>query len=312
MHSWSDEQARWVFRRSATLRARGTKPVNGIVLPTLEFFPDRLDTSKKTVKRFFARTLELAGLDFLDVRLDIVDEEAAQGGSCSSGGCSAPGIPQTKLKRLERDGDGFIARLSSTELGHPTVLATVMVRTVSSMFLTELDCLATFAPSEREGAIDLAGALLGFGPILMNGSAIEVKGCSGMKVHSVTSLSSGEMALAVAIACKLEGARATDIARHLGGAASAAFAEGVRFVGANGDLVERIDNTPGSVEENYFQLKEPGGLFSRAFKIFQRDDDDLAALEKQIQKKTAKTPKDVAREERMRELRDLVEETLRS
>jgi len=189
------------------------------------------------------------------------------------------------------------------------------VRIVASMFLVELDCLGSFAPSEREAAVDLAATLLGFGPFIVNGSAIETKGCSGMKVHGVTTLSPGEAALALAVSCALESVEPAAVAKYLGRVGLECFADATRYVGGNTSVVERIEASPATVEDDTFSLKEPGNFITRAFMRMRGKSDlgDLEALEREAMRakpKSAAKPRDPERDRRMAELRALVDETL--
>lgn len=310
---WSDEQARWIVQRTATLRARGAKPVHGIVLPTHEFFPDQLDRSPKTIAVFMRRMLELGGLDFLDVKLELVaegaDPDAASKG-CSSGGCSSPGlkVPKSGFKRVVQHGDGaFTARIAEGETQHPTVLAVAMSRLVASMFLSEVDGWSAFGAREREGAIDLGAVALGFGALIANGSAIEVAGCGGKKVHSVTALSAPETCLALAFSCALEGTSPNQVGRFLSGPLASTFDVAARTAASNRAVIERIDSAPADVEDGRFTLNPPStALFGRLRSLFGKKDDD----EPVVIAPAPRRPRDAAKEARLRELRALVDETL--
>ncbi|MFO0618948.1 MAG: hypothetical protein U0414_40545 [Polyangiaceae bacterium] len=313
---WSDEQARWILKRTATLRARGAKPVNGVVLPTHEFFPDQLDRSPKTIARFFGRMLELGGLDFLDVKLELVaegDDPNAASKGCSSGGCSSPGLrlPQAEFKRLDKRSEGaFTARITEGETQHPTVLAVAMSRLVAAMFLSELDCWSVFGKQEREGAVDLAAVALGFGALIANGSAIEVAGCGGKKVHSATALGAGETSFALALSCALEGTPASRVARYLSAPLASPFDVAARTIAANREVVGRIDSAPASVEDGYFTLNPPAGaFFGRIRSMFSKKDEEDAFVPLPP---STKKPRDPEKEAKLRELRALVDETLGS
>ncbi len=312
---WSDEQARWILQRTATLRARGAKPVSGLVLPTHDCFPDQLDRTPKTIGRFFQRMLELGGLDFLDVKLELVgenaDEQAASKG-CSTGGCSSPGLqlPKGEFKRLIQRGDsGFTARITEGETQHPTVLAVAMSRLVAAMFMTEVDGWSAFSKVEREGAIDLAAVSLGFGTLIANGSAIEVAGCGGKKVHSATALGAGETSLALALSCALEKQPPGRVARFLSAPLASPFDVATRTIASNRDVVESIDASPATVEDGYFTLAPPSGaIFTRIRSWFGKKDDEEIPVIAPVSRK----PRDAAKEAKLRELRALVDETLGS
>ncbi len=321
---WSEEQARWVFKRSATLTSRGAEPVGRLVLPNATFFPDVFDGTPKSVLALFSRMKEHAGLDFIETELSLVDPEEGSVTSCSSGGCSSPGLGVAKLQRLvERQDGSYSVQLGTTEVRNPTVLTTMMARTLGALFIAEANLGNLFARTEIDAASDLAAVHLGLGVLIMNGAAIEMKGCGGMKVHAATSLSAGEAALALAIQIELARiARATDesiriVSKHLGTASGDAFRPAVGFVEANIDVVESIAKSPANVEGDHFTLRESKSWLVRALGIGRSKSrsDELAELEQSVTAQRAassqksSTPLDAKRAARLREIQALVEES---
>lgn len=315
---WSDEQARWVFRRSATLTSRGAEPLGALVLPNAAFFPDVFDGSPKSVATLFARMKEHAGLESLETELSLVDPEEGSVTSCSTGGCSSPGLGVAKIKRIEERRDGSYAlQLATSEVKNPTVLTTMMARTLGALFLAEMNLGQLFAKTEIDAAADLAAVHLGLGVLVMNGAAVELKGCSGMKIHSATSLSAGEAALALALHNELgRVVRKVDenernVLKHLGNAAGDAYRAALGYVEANVDVVESIAKSPEAVEADLFTLRASKGWLSRALGLGRKKTDDLAELERSVAE-TAKTrkPVDAKKAARMAEIRALVDDTL--
>ena len=322
---WSEEQARWVFRRSATLTSKGAEPVGRLVLPNATFFPDTFDGSPKSVLALFSRMKEHAGLDFIETELSLVDPEEGSVTSCSSGGCSSPGLGVAKLQRLAERADGsYAVQLGTTEVRNPTVLTTMMARTLGALFIAEADIGKLFAPTEIDAAADLAAVHLGLGVLIMNGAAIEMKGCGGMKVHAATSLSAAEAGLALAIQTELGRlARGAEenvrvIVKHLGAASGDAFRPALAFVEANADVVEAIAKSPEAIEGDHFTLRESKSWLFRALGIGRSKTrgDELQELEKSVAearaartKTQARSPIDEKKAARLREIQALVEES---
>ena len=222
---------------------------------------------------------------------------------------------------LERQDGSYAIQLGTTEVRNPTVLTTMMARTLGALFLAEANLGSLFARTEIDAAADLAAVHLGLGVLIMNGAAIEMKGCGGMKVHAATSLSPGEAGLALAIQMELSRIiRGTDdgvrvVAKHLGAASGDAFRPALAFVEANVDVVESIARSPANIEADHFTLRESKSWFARAFGIGRTKSrgDELDALERSLaeSRATAKvsSPIDAKKAARLREIQALVEES---
>src|SRR5688500_16695778 len=109
--AWNEEQARWIFRRAATLARAGAEPVGAFVLPDGRFFPDTFDRSPASVKKLMARLLEHLGLDEIEADVALVEPEEGQlASSCSSGGCGTSAVTTLAGGRLaESDGRYTVA-----------------------------------------------------------------------------------------------------------------------------------------------------------------------------------------------------------
>lgn len=274
---WSDEQARWVIRRAATLSLCGTEPVGPFVYPDGRFFPDTFDKAPdrlaSSVGKVFERLKEHVGLAEVDTELLFIDpDDGRVVSSCSSGGCSAPGVKTLDLagQGNERVGGGdgapYTVRIATTEIGHPTVMTTVLSRALGQVFLREVDALARFPRSERAGAADLAASMIGLGVLIANGSAIQIKGCGGMKTHSATALTAPVAALALALACEREAARSSHTApglalidKQLDPSARLLFGLARELMRENRDVVRRLDHGADGLDQGAFSLRKPGG-----------------------------------------------------
>lgn len=317
---WSDEQARWIIRRAATLGMAGAEPVGPYVLPTAKFFPDRFDRTPKSVGTLFDRLRDHVGLSDTQAEVVIVDpDEGTIVSSCSSGGCGS-GVKTLAGERVVETDEGYTVAVAVPEVGNATVLTTVLCRALGQIFLREVDVMGRFNKVERQAAGDLAASLLGLGVLIANGSAIQVKGCGGVKVHSATSLGAPESVLALALGLERRPGSAAALAsgeleraldpvpRDFLGAARA-------FVVANRSIVRRLDDGPDSVESGEFSLRAPSvGFGVKIRKLFGlgagKDVDPLEALEREASVVPASTrQRKSSKNDRFDEIRALVDES---
>jgi hypothetical protein len=132
-----------------------------------------------------------------------------------------------------------------------------------------VDGLARFAKRKRAGAADLAACLMGLGVLIANGSAIQMKGCGGVKIHSATALAAPVAALALALACEREVSRKSPHALALEGidkqldpSPRLFFARAREFMHDNRDVVRRLDRAGGLDQE--LSLRAAGSWSARA------------------------------------------------
>lgn len=288
---WSEEQARWIVKRAATLSQLGAEPVGPLVLPDARFFPDRFDRSPESVGKLFDRLRAHVGLDEVEADVVIVDpEEGRVVSSCSSGGCGS-GVKTMSGERVQETRGGYAVAVLTTEVGHPTVLTSALSRAVGQIFLRETEGLARFAKPERGPAADLAASMLGLAPLIANGSAIEVKGCGGVKIHSTTAFGAAEAALALALVVERQALRKTGelspgFERGLDPVIRGLYPLAKSFMEENRDVIRRVDDAPGPVERGDFSLRAAGSSFSAKLrKLFgggkRADEDPLEALERE-------------------------------
>lgn len=314
----SEARLRWLLRTTATLLSFGAEPVRGLVTPTGEHFPDAYDGSPASVASLLARVQEHAGLRDLSVELTMVSPEGATVTvGCSSGACGGGGHVDARLDRVARRDDGsYGVTVAAAEARSPVALTTALVRSVAFMFLTEADGYDAFDPEEREAATDVAAVLLGFGPLVANGSYIFMKGCSGVAVHSATRLPVEEIAVAVAVFARLHDVDERAVAKHLSPTARAAFEEAAVWAKSNAHVVRMLRRDPEAIEKDLFSLSPARSWLARALglgkpKSVRATDEELAALERELATSArAKAPKDPEREKRLAELRSLVDEAL--
>jgi hypothetical protein len=239
------------------------------------------------------------------VELAVVDAEAAQGG-CSTGGCAT--VPVARIERVVRHGDGWRVCLLAQEARHPTVVTTVYARAAARVFLAEADLLRA-VEGPLEAVVDVAAVLLGFGVLLCNGSDIYAKGCGGVSVTSATALPVEELAVLLAIHCRIFGAKA----RELDPTPRACFAEAKVWADSNAAAIELVRTDPRAVEAGSYSLAEARGWLSRLVGLGRARGPSApteAELEAMARDLRPALQDDEAASKRRAELRALVDEAL--
>ncbi len=314
---WTEEQARWVVQRAATLAKAGAEPVGPIVLPTGRFFPDSFDRTPQAIGKLFDRMKEHVGLDDLETEVLLVDQEAgAVVSSCSGGSCGGGGVKVLAGERIAADGDGYAVQIATAEVTHPVVLTTVMARSLGLIFLDVSGVARRFSKAEVGPAADLAASMLGLGVLIANGSGIEVKGCGGIKVHAATSLAAPQTALALALVVEREIARGRaepeGLEAGLDVVARASFAPARAMFRANRDVIRRLDDSPDALERGDFRLKSGLGLGERVLTTLgfkKAPVDPIAELERDLAAgRTTRKAMDPAKKARLAELEALYDE----
>lgn len=275
------DRLRWLVRTSAFLVERGAEPVRGLVEPTRTFFPDRYDGSPQGAAKLLARTFDHAGFGDLPVSLAVQTPEGVEVGGCSSGACGTDKVRSQKIQRVRTSGDGYVITLAATELRHPVVASTTCARAAGLVFLLESDAASQLQRAELDGAVDVATALLGFGILQANGSHIVSKGCSGLSVHSATTLPEEEIGVLLAVFTALFGGNPRPL---LDDVPKEAFALGERFVKANRATIDLVRADPALIARDLFPLEAPKSWFARIL----GGGDDLADLERSLAKRSAR------------------------
>jgi hypothetical protein len=293
-----------------------------LVLPSGEFFPDRFDGSPRSLAALMTRIQDHAGLSDLKVELAILSPEGeAQKVSCSSGACGGGGGKiDFKLDRVVQTGEGAYAMaIAAGETKNPLVLTTLMVRAVSSMFMTEADAYRGVRAEEREPLTDLAGVMLGFGVILANGSYIYAKGCSGVHVQSATTMPVDEITVALGLFCRLFDVPERTAAKHLEVTPAEHFDEGYAWASSNASVVRMLRKDPEAVRAGSYSLSPSRSWLARALGVGGKKraaspDEELADLERALSTSGPASSKkhavDAAKAKRLAELKALVDESL--
>jgi len=309
---------RWLLGRTAHLIEGGAEPVAGLILPTQRFFPDRFDGDQRSVSKLLGRIAGHAGLDDLDLQATIVrSDDGGGGGSCSSGSCcSTSPAPRARFARVDSLDDGtYSINVAAGEVGHATLLTTALIRGITHIFLLEAQLYGGLERSEREPCVDLAGTLLGFGPLLCNGSYIYQKSCGGVQVHKATAMPVEELALATAIFCQLHQQSPRAARPHLDPTPRAHFDEATRWARANAGVVQLIRSDPAAVKAESYSLAEARGWLSRLLGLGKPRGPSVPTddeIEKMASSLTRRKPLDPKKAARLRELRAEVDEALDS
>ncbi|MBM4359415.1 MAG: hypothetical protein FJ096_15030 [Deltaproteobacteria bacterium] len=302
-----DARLRWLLRAAAFLNEGGAEPVAGLVLPNTSCFPDRFDGTPGAVQRLMARVLRHAGMSDVAVEVQLVLPDGEGAKSCKSGGsCSAPVLDQLTRRRVVRlDDVGYAVAVSTGEAGHATALTTGLVRAASSIFLSEAGLDEEIEPREREGYVDVAGALLGFGVLLANGAHITHKGCSGVTVQRVTALPVEELVVALTMSCALHELSPRAARAELDEEPRRGFDEAWAWVEANADTLALVKSNRLAIDADGYRLVEPGGFFARLFGGRSRG---KPPTERELSAHAR--PVDAEKARRMAALRELVDDAL--
>ncbi len=307
-----EERLRWLLRAAAFLQAGGAEPVRGLVLPNNQFFPDAFDGSPRAVERLFGRMLGHAGLADVGFSLNVISADG-EVSSCKSGGCSSPPPKALARRRVVPQDDGYAVAVSAGEVGHATALTCGLARAASSVFLAEAELDAEIDPPERDAYVEVAGALLGFGVLLANGSHIVSKGCSGVNIHSVTTLPAAELVVLVALFCGLHGVPARAAAGELDPEPRRLFDEAASWAAANAGVIGLVKSDRLAIDADSYRLAPARGWLSRLLG-FGRAKGPSVPTDDELERIAARRGGDKAvdseKARRMAALRDLVDDEL--
>ncbi len=253
--------ARIVERYDAEL---GVRPV---VLPTAAFFPDRFEQDQASVDRLLRRMQEHAGMSDIPMSITLVPRgaERAAASSCSSGACSVPSTAGSGVPRLVDEDGHWRLQIPEAELGHSVALTTNLARSLAFVFLVETQEDGEILEPPVDVTADLVAVALGFGALMLQGSHIYAKSCSGPSIASVTKVSVGELAIAFALFTSRGNHSMRAAMRPLEATQRALLNEAHALVQSNRQLLARLDKDPGSIAHGKFELGESRGWLSRLF-----------------------------------------------
>lgn len=263
---------RAVIQRFARLRARYSEDlgVRPFVLPDSSFFPDHFNADSPSLAKMTRRMQAHAGLRDIPIQPVLVlneDDVSSSSTGCSGGACAVPASVSSGAPRLFDDGDdGWRIQVPQAELRHPTALATNLARSLAFIFLIETQRAGERLEPPLDVTADLVAVQLGFGPLLLQGSFIYAKGCSGPRVASFTKMTVAELAIAVALFAALGQHPIGPAYKALDVTQRALLRDAHELVMSNRDLVQRLLEEPSAIASGAFELDPPGGFFSNWFR----------------------------------------------
>lgn len=260
------------------------------VLPTGEFFPDEIDISPGGLRTLFLRVLSYTPVpQDVPFELGFVEEEAPEMKSCSSGACGPEG-GQLLAPIVEQD-DRYIVPLDVKIVRNPTRLTTSLARSAGGLLLAYADAPVTGVRSE------IAAAACGLGVLLLNGSHLYMKGCSGVKLHVGTEMQAPEVAFAHALFTLHTGASTRAARKSLAATQDEAFTASLAFLEGQPELLRKLKEAPELLATGAFAFEQKKGFFGS---LFAKKDEGLQV------RRAIRTPEEEAR---LAEARQLIEET---
>ncbi len=112
-----------------------------LVLPNAEFFPDKFTGDAASVERLAARMQGYAGLESVNVEVNVngevaLTEDGCGTGGCGSGACATPAVDISE-PRLKKSEHGWHVSVPAAELGHPIVLTSRLATAFGAVALVE-------------------------------------------------------------------------------------------------------------------------------------------------------------------------------
>lgn len=253
-----------------------------LVLPNNTFFPDRFDAGQPSIQRLIERMQGHAGIDDVPITA-VLDTEPAPSNSCSSQGCGpsvSPGANDAPARLLLDEEHGWLLRLEAHEVSHPVGLTTLVSRALGLVFLEETRPSHRRLPEPVAVYQELSAVMLGLGVLLLEGSHIYSKSCGGPRVASLTTLTTSELAFAVALFCADNAINSKQALRTLSATQHAALDEAAALVRGNPRLVEWLRHATFDDPNPVLELAPPkrpllGGLFDRKPKTHNQEFGDL-------------------------------------
>ena len=234
-----------------------------MVRPNGEFFPDVFLPDAPSLGRLVKTLQGLAGLEDIPIRTQIGAGVTGQTSSCASGACSVPMSSFDGTERLFDDGDSWVLQVPEAELRHPVVLTTNLARSLAYVFLVETREPEEVIEPPLDVTADLAAVALGLGTLMLQGSYIYAKSCSGPSVGRVTSLSVGELAVAFALFVAIGEHKPRHARAELSATQQVLFDEAARLVEANRPLVHALRTRPEDIARGAFVFDTPQSWFGR-------------------------------------------------
>ncbi len=279
--------------------------VRPLVLPDSAYFPDPFTADEKSVRRLVRRMKSHAGMGDVPIKVRVLGAENLHGddhkahactggchpdsskerssphdtassaeashsiaGNCASGSCGNCGtIPESDMTdpRLVDLGQEWLIQIPASEIGHDVVLTTNIAKSLGLIFL--LDTLPEGARVEEpiDISAEIAGTVLGFGALLLEGSYLYSKSCGGPKIGKITALGCGELAILTALFVARGKHKSRALKRHLGTTQASAYREAESLLRANRNIVDKLSSNSGQLACGNFFIRESSSLWDRLF-----------------------------------------------
>lgn len=259
---------RAVIQRHARLRSRysselGRRP---LVSPNGRFFPDVFRGDAESAARLTARMQEHAGLSDIPIRTALValgpDGETVSSSNCSSAACGLPQSAGFGVLRVVDEGDGWLLQIPEPELRHPVALTTNLARSLAFVFLVETKLEEEVLEPPVDVTADFTAVALGLGGLLLQGSYIYAKSCSGPRVTRVTKVLLPELAIATALFAATEGHELGPLLRELDPTQKELLGQADRLIRANRRLVATLAEQPERIARGDFELETPSTILN--------------------------------------------------
>jgi hypothetical protein len=289
-----------------------------LVLPNGQYFPDHFDGSSGATQRLVQRMQQHAGM--ADVPVQIVHGPAAAAAAkhCGSGGCGPVASLTQSEPRLMLQDESWLLRIEPAEAAHPVGLTTLVAQALGLVLLEETRRDGYSLPEPVALHQELAGVMMGFGLLLLEGSHVYSKSCGGPQVARLTALSTPELAVLTALFAAERKLSLKPALRAASNTQRAQLDEAEALLRGNPRLLDwtrdatEFDADPGLI------LEPPkrslfGGLFSRHRpEAAPRVDDLEGALERELSTGMRSLPSGRKSAPVDDELKALVAEALRS
>ena len=233
-----------------------------------EYFPDPFEKDEASVARLVRRLQNHAGLGDIpvQVRLLSADAEQTSGGSCGSGACAPAKLGDTpSTPRLEEQAEGWILNVFDAELHHPVALTAQLSRALGRVFLAETSSDTAPIEAPVEVSTDLTCVALGLGSLVLEGSYIYSKSCGGPSVTRLTTLSVGELAVAVSLFIALNGHSSRRALGLLSTTQRALLSEAIDWAASNGKTLRLLATSPGQLATRAPDLSDTRPWLLRLF-----------------------------------------------
>ena len=112
-------------------------------------------------------------------------------------------------------------------------------------------------------ASEIAAVVCGFGVLLLNGSAVWAKACSGLRMAQATALPVEEMAVALALFVGVHGHKVSRVRRHLGTTQREALDVAHDWVDSNPLLMASLRDRPERIESGALDLEPVRGVLGQ-------------------------------------------------